>query len=690
VDIYSFGMCLLELATLQYPYSECTNPAQIYRKVTRGIPPAALAEVQNTAVRGLIELTINPEPRQRPEARQLLVHPFFADVVQAIRAKGWAKGPAPALGAAAAAAAAASGPRGAAQAAAQAAAAAAATGVPANNEVLLAPAGLVAGGAHRVPLSEPDGGLAAIAAAAEAAAAAAAAGGDAGSGSMSPAVAGMLHSGGSEPVVANGGHAVSAAADGQLHLDAAGSSAASAELALPQSWPKDSSGVSSLLLHASMMADIAQQSDQQQAGSSSSSGRAAADVSSIHQSQQQGRDQQHSKQQQQQLQEQLSSDVSYPEVATTSISWPPQEASTAAIAAIPRTSSSCTCSCTTTIMHSPFEAVSQCSFASNSSWGSGRGRHAGSSSSSVDVAGHAAAAAAHWRQQRGRAPSLDEMSEEDVLFDADSQVGNAQCRAAIMLPRSLNSGSTDVLVQHRCTPQRRQHMAYPLQQMAYSLWLCSIACPGMWLSQRSLRIMHLRLCRHLLRRCCCCCALQGTHTEEDCDSEHEDGTSPKSQTISGVWQNIHHHTPQGHAHGKQHAHAQQQPQPHQQQQRYLDPIHEDGDDDDVDCVCRQIDQQQLSFNVGFFNTTVRRLAQGASLTAAVCMRADMRCVAVQASCALRLCIIADRVTLRSFQVHFMCSQVPEAGCGCSCCACCRACASAWASSTMLTRTLWRT
>lgn len=34
VDVYSFGMCLLELATLEYPYSECWNAAQIYRKVT--------------------------------------------------------------------------------------------------------------------------------------------------------------------------------------------------------------------------------------------------------------------------------------------------------------------------------------------------------------------------------------------------------------------------------------------------------------------------------------------------------------------------------------------------------------------------------------------------------------------------------------------------------------------------------
>lgn len=33
VDIYSFGMCVLELVTFDYPYSECTHPAQIYKKV---------------------------------------------------------------------------------------------------------------------------------------------------------------------------------------------------------------------------------------------------------------------------------------------------------------------------------------------------------------------------------------------------------------------------------------------------------------------------------------------------------------------------------------------------------------------------------------------------------------------------------------------------------------------------------
>jgi WNK lysine deficient protein kinase len=33
VDIYSFGMCVLEMVTFEYPYSECTHPVQIYKRV---------------------------------------------------------------------------------------------------------------------------------------------------------------------------------------------------------------------------------------------------------------------------------------------------------------------------------------------------------------------------------------------------------------------------------------------------------------------------------------------------------------------------------------------------------------------------------------------------------------------------------------------------------------------------------
>lgn len=34
VDIYAFGMCLLEMVTGDYPYGECKNAAQIYKKVS--------------------------------------------------------------------------------------------------------------------------------------------------------------------------------------------------------------------------------------------------------------------------------------------------------------------------------------------------------------------------------------------------------------------------------------------------------------------------------------------------------------------------------------------------------------------------------------------------------------------------------------------------------------------------------
>ncbi|CAB1313701.1 unnamed protein product [Coregonus sp. 'balchen'] len=45
VDVYAFGMCMLEMATSEYPYSECQNAAQIYRRVTSGVKPASFDKV---------------------------------------------------------------------------------------------------------------------------------------------------------------------------------------------------------------------------------------------------------------------------------------------------------------------------------------------------------------------------------------------------------------------------------------------------------------------------------------------------------------------------------------------------------------------------------------------------------------------------------------------------------------------
>lgn len=80
VDVYSFGMCILELATMEYPYSECRNAAQIYKKVTQGIHPAGLDKVCNQELKDFIIMCIGHDPQERPEARQLLKHSFFDSI----------------------------------------------------------------------------------------------------------------------------------------------------------------------------------------------------------------------------------------------------------------------------------------------------------------------------------------------------------------------------------------------------------------------------------------------------------------------------------------------------------------------------------------------------------------------------------------------------------------------------------
>ncbi|KAF5459958.1 hypothetical protein F2P56_019862 [Juglans regia] len=76
VDIYAFGMCLIELVTFEYPYVECANAAQIYKKVTSGIKPASLAKVKDPAVKAFIEKCI-AKVSERLSAEELLMDPFL-------------------------------------------------------------------------------------------------------------------------------------------------------------------------------------------------------------------------------------------------------------------------------------------------------------------------------------------------------------------------------------------------------------------------------------------------------------------------------------------------------------------------------------------------------------------------------------------------------------------------------------
>ncbi|XP_010533554.1 PREDICTED: serine/threonine-protein kinase WNK8-like isoform X2 [Tarenaya hassleriana] len=77
VDIYSFGMCLLEMVTCEYPYSECRNQAQIYKKVTSGIKPQSLSKVDDCQIKQFIEKCLL-HASSRPTAIELLNDPFLA------------------------------------------------------------------------------------------------------------------------------------------------------------------------------------------------------------------------------------------------------------------------------------------------------------------------------------------------------------------------------------------------------------------------------------------------------------------------------------------------------------------------------------------------------------------------------------------------------------------------------------
>ncbi|GAV81183.1 Pkinase domain-containing protein [Cephalotus follicularis] len=76
VDIYSFGMCILEMVTFEYPYSECNHPAQIYKKVISGKKPDALYKVKDPEVRQFVEKCL-ATASLRLSARELLDDPFL-------------------------------------------------------------------------------------------------------------------------------------------------------------------------------------------------------------------------------------------------------------------------------------------------------------------------------------------------------------------------------------------------------------------------------------------------------------------------------------------------------------------------------------------------------------------------------------------------------------------------------------
>uniref|UniRef100_A0A0K0G1Q1 non-specific serine/threonine protein kinase n=1 Tax=Strongyloides venezuelensis TaxID=75913 RepID=A0A0K0G1Q1_STRVS len=80
VDVYAFGMCLLEMITGEYPYAECNFPVQIYKKVTAGLKPDCFYKIPDEymELKYIIDRCIRRNKNERMTIGELMSHDFFA------------------------------------------------------------------------------------------------------------------------------------------------------------------------------------------------------------------------------------------------------------------------------------------------------------------------------------------------------------------------------------------------------------------------------------------------------------------------------------------------------------------------------------------------------------------------------------------------------------------------------------
>lgn len=78
VDVYAFGMALLEMSIREYPYTECASPHEIFKRVMSGIPPLGLFLVTDACLRDLIIKCIAAE-EVRISIKDCLNHHFIID-----------------------------------------------------------------------------------------------------------------------------------------------------------------------------------------------------------------------------------------------------------------------------------------------------------------------------------------------------------------------------------------------------------------------------------------------------------------------------------------------------------------------------------------------------------------------------------------------------------------------------------
>jgi len=77
VDIYAFGMCVIQMVTKKYPYQECRTLHQVYKKITKNEWPDVLSTIISKSVKDFIQICCAFKSEKRPTAAMLRHHPFL-------------------------------------------------------------------------------------------------------------------------------------------------------------------------------------------------------------------------------------------------------------------------------------------------------------------------------------------------------------------------------------------------------------------------------------------------------------------------------------------------------------------------------------------------------------------------------------------------------------------------------------
>eukprot|EP01126_Amoeba_proteus_P060717 TRINITY_DN8068_c0_g1_i1.p1 TRINITY_DN8068_c0_g1~~TRINITY_DN8068_c0_g1_i1.p1 ORF type:complete len:120 (+),score=36.89 TRINITY_DN8068_c0_g1_i1:378-737(+) len=82
VDLWSLGIMLLEMMEGEPPYMEFPPLRALFLITTKGIPGPSNPTQWTHLLKDFLSLTLQVDPNLRPQAKELLIHPFLKNVCQ--------------------------------------------------------------------------------------------------------------------------------------------------------------------------------------------------------------------------------------------------------------------------------------------------------------------------------------------------------------------------------------------------------------------------------------------------------------------------------------------------------------------------------------------------------------------------------------------------------------------------------